>query len=152
MYPSERQFFSAMKRKGWDPSPDDMRNVVAIHNAVNERAWAHVLAWERLHAGECDCPKLARFRGRPHDYSPRARMLNWMGYKLPFDRHDWVVDRCGAEVRYVIDFYSGAPAGAAEGPGGSPSMHLDVRPALDSVGACLDRAVMFGYWLLGRQP
>jgi hypothetical protein len=25
--------------------------------------------------------------------------------ELPFDRHDWVVDRCGQEVRYVIDFY-----------------------------------------------
>jgi hypothetical protein len=24
---------------------------------------------------------------------------------MPFDRHDWIVDRCGREVRYVIDFY-----------------------------------------------
>ncbi len=24
---------------------------------------------------------------------------------MPFDRHDWFVDRCGEEVRYVIDFY-----------------------------------------------
>ena len=24
---------------------------------------------------------------------------------MPFDRHDWYVDRCGEEVRYVIDFY-----------------------------------------------
>lgn len=24
---------------------------------------------------------------------------------MPFDRHDWTVDRCGKEVRYVIDFY-----------------------------------------------
>lgn len=23
----------------------------------------------------------------------------------PFDRHDWTVDRCGKEVRYVIDYY-----------------------------------------------
>jgi hypothetical protein len=22
------------------------------------------------------------------------------GFKLPFDRHDWVVDRCGREVRF----------------------------------------------------
>ena len=28
-----------------------------------------------------------------------------MGGQLPFDRHDWWVDRCGHEVRYVIDFY-----------------------------------------------
>ena len=25
---------------------------------------------------------------------------------LPFDRHDWTVDRCGKEVRYIIDYYS----------------------------------------------
>lgn len=24
---------------------------------------------------------------------------------LPFDRHDWTVDRCGKEVRYCIDYY-----------------------------------------------
>jgi hypothetical protein len=38
-------------------------------------------------------------RGRPQDYSPKARLLNLLGYRLPFDRHDWVVDRCGQEVR-----------------------------------------------------
>lgn len=26
-------------------------------------------------------------------------------YPEPFDRHDWIVDRCGTEVRYVIDYY-----------------------------------------------
>lgn len=34
-----------------------------------------------------------------------ARLMSWMGHPLPFDRHDWYVDRCGTEVRYVIDFY-----------------------------------------------
>lgn len=24
---------------------------------------------------------------------------------MPFDRHDWIIDRCGKEVRYVIDYY-----------------------------------------------
>lgn len=28
-----------------------------------------------------------------------------LGGAAPFDRHDWIVDRCGKEVRYVIDFY-----------------------------------------------
>ncbi len=23
----------------------------------------------------------------------------WLGYELPFDRHDWIIDRCGKEVR-----------------------------------------------------
>jgi hypothetical protein len=37
--------------------------------------------------------------------SPLARLQSWMGGQLPFDRHDWYLDRCGEEVRYVIDFY-----------------------------------------------
>lgn len=37
--------------------------------------------------------------------SPMARLMSWVGGPLPFDRHDWFVDRCGDEVRYVIDFY-----------------------------------------------
>ncbi len=28
-------------------------------------------------------------------------------YELPFDRHDWIVDRCGKDVRYIIDYYDG---------------------------------------------
>lgn len=32
-------------------------------------------------------------------------MRQLLGGPAPFDRHDWVVDRCGTEVRYVIDFY-----------------------------------------------
>ena len=51
-------------------------------------------------------------RGRPQDYSPKARLLNLMGYKLPFDRHDWVVLRQGGkEVRCA-----GAGVGLRMGP------------------------------------
>ncbi|KAI1411218.1 cytochrome c/c1 heme lyase-domain-containing protein [Hypoxylon sp. FL1857] len=46
IYPSEKMFFEAMKRKGHDPRAADMRTVVPIHNAVNERAWAEIKAWE----------------------------------------------------------------------------------------------------------
>jgi hypothetical protein len=55
-------------------------------------------------------------------------------YELPFDRHDWIVDRCGRDVRYVIDYYS------------SENMKenytfaiLDVRPAFDSIENIWDR-------------
>lgn len=49
-------------------------------------------------------------------------------YSPPFDRHDWVVDRCGTRTRYIIDFYTGR----ADGPAGNLSFYLDVRPALDN--------------------
>ncbi|KAI0240096.1 Cytochrome c1 heme lyase, partial [Massospora cicadina] len=48
-------------------------------------------------------------------------------YTLPFDRHDWIVDRCGTQVRYVIDFYSGKTSSLQPD---LPSFYLDVRPAL----------------------
>lgn len=55
-------------------------------------------------------------------------------YELPFDRHDWIVDRCGRSVRYIIDYYGCEPKQDQSVP-----IYLDVRPALDSFGACLDR-------------
>lgn len=139
VYPSEQMFYNAMKRKGWNPTEEDMPAVVAIHNAVNERAWREILSWES-HQGisaACGGPKLVKFRGRPKDFSPKARFLNMLGYKLPFDRHDWIVDRCGKQVRYVIDFYNGAPQ-----PNMPAAMHLDVRPALDSPALVLERLKM----------
>lgn len=39
-------FFNAMKRKEWDPKAEDMRTIVPIHNAVNERAWEEIKEWE----------------------------------------------------------------------------------------------------------
>ena len=60
------------------------------------------MEWEDRHRGACaDGPRLKRFLGRPNYYSPKARLLNLLGYHLPFDRHDWFVDRCGEEVRCV---------------------------------------------------
>ena len=54
---------------------------------------------------------------------------------MPFDRHDWVVNRDGRDVRYIIDYYDGGKV--------DPKTHkftlLDVRPALDSPTACVDR-------------
>lgn len=49
-----------------------------------------------------------------------------MGYELPFDRHDWIVDRCGREVRYVIDYYDGGSVDSK-----FQFAILDVRPAMD---------------------
>ena len=47
IYPSEQMFFAAMKRKQYDPRAEDMRSIVPIHNAVNERAWQEIKGWEK---------------------------------------------------------------------------------------------------------
>ncbi|KAG5192378.1 cytochrome c/c1 heme lyase-domain-containing protein [Tribonema minus] len=136
VYPSEQQYFNAMKRKGWEAQEQDVPIVLAIHNAVNEQGWSKVREWEAMRGGD---PKLKEFRGRPNDISPKAWFkTNVLGYKPPFDRHDWVVESAGREVRYVIDFYAGK--GTPERP---VALHLDVRPALDSADAALHRACMF---------
>lgn len=147
VYPLQQMFWNAMLRKGWrwkddDPDPEDMKNIVMIHNANNEQAWREVLKWEMFHNGGCKCePSLIKFSGNAKKFSPRARMRSWMGYELPFDRHDWVVDRCGKEVRYVIDYYDGG----AVNPETNQFTILDVRPAITSLGAVWDR-MRATYW------
>ena len=71
----------------------------------------------------CGKPTLARFEGKDGIFSPKARLMKLVygsvctGVRLglhliaacsivPFDRHDWTVDRCGEEVRYIIDYYA----------------------------------------------
>lgn len=55
------------------------------------------------------------------------------GYQTPFDRHDWVVERCnGEQVEYVIDFYQGKSKGASGQGESGLNFYLDVRPKLNS--------------------
>lgn len=168
-YPSPQMFWNAMVRKGkkGDSEESDMEYVVAIHNNMNEVTWGQVLEWEALHqdvyqakmnanadaeagagpgSGVAAEPKLLRFTGRPDENSPKARMKMFIGCPAPFDRHDWVVDRAGEEVRYVIDYYhddDGKDKDTLPGLRDKDtiqSIKIDVRPALDSFGAFLDRA------------
>ncbi|XP_071150227.1 holocytochrome c-type synthase-like [Mytilus edulis] len=144
VYPSQQMFWNAMLRKGWrwkeeDVAAEDMNHIIQIHNANNEQAWLEVLKWEALHASQCSEPKLKKFGGKATEYSPRARIRNWLGYDLPFDRHDWIVDRCGKDVRYIIDYYDGGKVQE-----NYQFTLLDVRPALDSFGAFYDRMKVAG--------
>lgn len=95
-----------MKRKNFEPSAEDMSFVVALHNSVNEKGWNKILQWEAKYAQTCAQPKLKRFEGKPDQLSPKARFLNLFGYEAPFDRHDWVVDRCGQGSHPRLFLYS----------------------------------------------
>jgi cytochrome c heme-lyase len=133
-------FFDAMRRRGKtngeSDTATDMRTVVPIHNAVNERAWAEIKAWEAPYCASTGCggPRLHSFAGNSSKMTPRARLNTLLGYTAPFDRHDWVVDRCGTTVEYVIDFYAGRSTSSTGpvGPDGKVSFYLDVRPKLNS--------------------
>ncbi|XP_044268606.1 holocytochrome c-type synthase [Tribolium madens] len=150
VYPSQQMFWNAMLRKGWrwkdeDVTQKDMDDIIKIHNANNEQAWLEVLKWEALHAKECGAPKLKSFGGKATTYSPRARIRWLLGYELPFDRHDWIVDRCGKEVRYIIDYYDGGMVDQKY-----QFALLDVRPAMDSFENIWDRmTVAWWRWRYG---
>ncbi|VUZ56782.1 unnamed protein product [Hymenolepis diminuta] len=150
VYPSPQMFWNAMLRKGWrwkddQISAEDMNNIVNIHNANNEAAWMEVLKWEAMHYKTCQTPRLRSFSGNATNYSPRARFRHWLGYELPFDRHDWIVDRCGRDVRYIIDYYDSEKIDRDY-----KFALLDVRPALDSISAFRDRLKVA--WLRWRFP
>lgn len=153
VYPSPQMFWNALvrKQKTEGASESDMNTVISIHNNMNETTWRQVLAWEALHPVSNDDlkPKLLRFLGRPFDLSPKARLKTWIGGHIaPFDRHDWIVDRGGKEVRYVIDYYHDESAVDIDQTPkhlkdiqSMKSIKVDVRPALDSLESIWDRLV-----------
>lgn len=111
-----------------------------------------LLSFRGLGAGPDEEPGLwggivgyARLLDPRTSLSPRARMKALGGYQAPFDRHDWVVERCdGEKVEYIIDFYQGKSSNGAT-PGGL-NFYLDVRPKLNSLEGCKMRALKFwGY-------
>uniref|UniRef100_A0A1A9VD39 Holocytochrome c-type synthase n=1 Tax=Glossina austeni TaxID=7395 RepID=A0A1A9VD39_GLOAU len=55
-------------------------------------------------------------------------------YELPFDRHDSIIDRCGKDVRYVINYYDGGIVDK-----NCKFALLDIRPAMDLFDNIWDR-------------
>lgn len=104
VYPSQAQFFAAMARKNHNPNETDMKVVVPIHNAVNERAWQEIMKWEANQGGEkCGGVKLISFKGRPNDRSPRARWYSLLGYVsvLPPSNHDRLISYLSDTLRLL---------------------------------------------------
>lgn len=113
-YPSAQQMYNAMLRKGYTDTPQDaVESMVAVHNFLNEGAWAEIVGWERTFAkglkdgwekcrrgeenlnfelakaemmGTVDQatePRLIRFQGRPQELSPKARIFQALGWVYP---------------------------------------------------------------------
>jgi cytochrome c heme-lyase len=139
-----------MRKNATTTSPQDLAGsisaIIPIHNAVNERAWTLIKAWEGSSSAACGGPKLLSFKGLGAGaISPKARVKTLIGYTEPFDRHDWVVERCGGDrVEYVIDFYQGKAEPGARA--NALNFYLDVRPKLNSWEGCRMRAERFVGW------
>lgn len=130
--PSPYQLHRALKRKGKAIPKDESFEVAAVHEMVTNATWDCIMEYESMYKSTCGAPKLARFEGRDGDYSRKAQFLNYLGINLPFDRHDWTVDRCGTEQKYVIDYYS-------TGEDENQSYNIDARP-VGGPAAWMDRA------------
>ena len=99
--------YNAMLRKGYDDTPEDaVESMVAVHNFLNEGAWAEIEGWEArfskglgygwqvcsrgeegfqfMPRGEGDRPRLMRFMGRPGELTPKARLIDVMGSIWPW--------------------------------------------------------------------
>ncbi|KKK14430.1 cytochrome C1 heme lyase [Aspergillus ochraceoroseus] len=177
----QQMYNAMLRKGYTDTPQDAVEAMVAVHNFLNEGAWDEIVGWERtfsqgLARGWEKCrhgeenlamelareemdgsanaipePRLVKFKGRPQELTPKARILQALGYVFPskfetnppFDRHDWFVMRQTPsgpkEVRYVIDYYSGPPE-----PTGEPVFYLDIRPALDSPTAAVERLMRWG--------
>jgi len=111
-YPSPQQMYNALLRKGHtDTDITAVESMVSIHNFLNEGAWAEIIEWERrfgkglkrgwevtkkgeensamalrrleAQEGGLEQPTLIRFQGRPQDMTPKAAMLQMMGWLYP---------------------------------------------------------------------
>jgi cytochrome c heme-lyase len=112
-YPSPQQMYNALLRKGYtDTDASAVESMVSVHNFLNEGAWAEIVEWERrfgrglgkgwemckrgeagsmaganLEQGaneeEVVQPKLIRFMGRPKEMTPKAAMIQVMGWIYP---------------------------------------------------------------------
>ncbi|GAW83622.1 cytochrome c heme lyase [Plasmodium gonderi] len=134
MYPSPQQFYNSLIRKNKDIDKNYIDAVVTVHNEVNEESWKHILKYEYLHRNKCNEVTLQRFFGKFDDLSVKAKFRSIFS-KLgkPFDRHDWYVNRCGTEVKYILDYYND------ESMNDDKNIYIDVRPALNSFSNIWDR-------------
>jgi hypothetical protein len=101
-YPSAQQFYNALVRKGWETPEEHVQTMVDIHNFLNEEAWQEILKWEPPYVAfflslplwlrgsdfvvcfrRNSDPYLAKFRGKPGQLSPKARLLMLAGWLLP---------------------------------------------------------------------
>lgn len=131
-YPSPQQMYNALLRKGFSDTPQDaIESMVGVHNFLNEGAWDEIVAWESTFAkglkggwekckrgsenlamelekenqmGTADSePQLLRFQGRPQELTPKASILQALGWVYP-SRFGYVFPCLLSSLGPTIDF------------------------------------------------
>jgi cytochrome c heme-lyase len=132
--PTPKELFRALRRKQKHIDEEDAFSVAFVHSAVVDQTWEQIMAYEALHADECDAPTLNRFEGKYGDHTIKTKLTHYVyPHAECFDRHDWYVNRCGKEIHYIIDYYS------TPGEHGAEEYFIDARPA-PTVSGLIDRA------------
>lgn len=177
--PSPNQLYRALLRNDKPIGTNDVFDVSMVHDMVTLNSWWAVMEYEDMHKDECPNPTLARFEGKDGIYSFKAKVIKAMTGVVPFDRHDWYIDRCGKEIKYIIDYYSievprekdaeegeadntnaqvpHAGEGEGEGEGGDDdddtetAYSIDARPAPTFLGMKDRFAMAFQKWRQGEQ-
>lgn len=126
-YPSPQQMYNALLRKGYtDTDITAVESMVSVHNFLNEGAWAEVVGWEQrfahgLYKGWQICkrgeehveeevnrhwdgkdvePSLVRFQGRPKEMTPKAAMLQVLGWIYP-SKFEYALEPHGNKLKIM---------------------------------------------------
>lgn len=109
----QQMYNAMLRKGYTDTPQDAVESMVAVHNFLNEGAWSEIVGWENifskgLRQGWEKCrrgeenlvlerareeisgssntetePRLLRFQGRPQDLTPKARILQTLGWLYP---------------------------------------------------------------------
>ncbi|CAG7854011.1 SubName: Full=Uncharacterized protein {ECO:0000313/EMBL:CCA73264.1} [Serendipita indica DSM 11827] len=85
----------------------NLKDAIPGDRNATDMAWEQVIRWEAMHGGGLKCGgiRLVSFAKFKKNRSPSAMWAVFMGHKPPYERQDWIIDRCGHVNRYIIDFY-----------------------------------------------
>ena len=110
---AQQMYNAMLRKGYTDTPQDAVESMVAVHNFLNEGAWSEIIGWERIFSnglkhgweqcrrGENNLaierakeemfakpdqeaePRLLRFQGRPQELTPKARILQTLGWLYP---------------------------------------------------------------------
>ena len=109
----------------------DDRELRVIAAGISYRAaWRGITEFESLPRLGGGCPE-TKFVKLLTNQGPtvKSRALGALGYPTPFDRMDYIVDRCGTHHRYIVEFYQTSET----------EFQVDARPAFNSGAGWIDR-------------
>lgn len=120
------EVFEYMRVNNEKISDDDLKRIAA---GISYRAaWKGLMLYENFHKKSCFEERKIVSVKLNQPVSVKAMIKEKLGFPVPFDRHDYTIDRCGKHHRYIVEFYAKDNDGNFE---------VDARPAFNGgYGVC----------------